>query len=189
MSQRFFSLKVGPLGPAVGAAEGTELGHGTPGATYGFMNGPSLLVDVIQPKVTHQDQLWRCRSHLEHRAPMRTPPSAAPTAGPRRPTLRLEYGAESAAPEKTTIVLDSPHHRHISHARDGAGSKVSPHRLTSLLASHGVRQTGPSATYVSMYYISRTRSWVKPTIWLPSPPIGLTIHIGAQLHGEPRGIC
>ena len=42
---------------------------------------------------------------------------------------------------------------------------------------------------LSMYYISRTRSWVKPTIWLPSPPIGLTIHTGAQLHGEPRGIC
>jgi len=41
-----------------------------------------------------------------------------------------------------------------------------------------------------MYYISRTRSWAKPTIWLPIPPIDLiTIHTGAQLHGEPRGIC
>ena len=39
----------------------------------------------------------------------------------------------------------------------------------------------PSAKLVSMYYISRTRSWVKPTIWLPSPPMGLTMHIGAQL--------
>ena len=47
----------------------------------------------------------------------------------------------------------------------------------------------PSAKLVSMYYISRTWSWVKVTIWLPSPPMGLTIHIGAQVHGEPRGIC
>ena len=50
-------------------------------------------------------------------------------------------------------------------------------------------QTGRSAIYLSMYYISRMWSWVKATIWLPSPPIGLTIHIGAQVHGEPRGIC
>ena len=28
-------LKVGPLGPAGGAAEGPELGCGAPGATYG----------------------------------------------------------------------------------------------------------------------------------------------------------
>ena len=105
--------------------------------------------------------------------------SAAPSAGPRGPTSRQQYAAGSAAPKKTTIVLDSPHDRHISHARDGAGSKVSPHRLTSLLPSHGARQTGPSAIYVSMYYISRTWSWVKATIWLPSPPMGLTIHIGA----------
>mgnify|MGYP006873591706 CR=1 FL=1 len=63
------------------------------------------------------------------------------------------------------------------------------HMLTSLLASHGVRQTGPSAIYVSIYYISRTRSWVKPTIWVKSPPISPTIHTGAQLHGEPRGVC
>ena len=116
-------------------------------------------------------------------------PSAALPAGPRGPTSRIEYGAGSAAPEKTTIVLDSPYDRHISHARDGAGSEVSPHRLTSLLPSHGVRQTGPSAVKVGVCYISRTRSWVKPTIWLPSPPMGLTIHIGAQDHGEPRGIC
>ena len=52
-----------------------------------------------------------------------------------------------------------------------------------------VRQTGPSPVKVSMYYIFRTWSWVEATIWLPSPPIGLTIHIGAQVHGEPRGIC
>ena len=48
---------------------------------------------------------------------------------------------------------------------------------------------GASATYVSMYYISRTWSWAKATIWLPSPPTGLTIHIEAQVHGEPRGAC
>ena len=97
---------------------------------------------------------------------------------------KLGYGAE-----KTTIVLNSPHDRHISRARDGAGSEVSPHRLTSLLPSHGVRQTGPSAVKVGVCYISRTRSGVKPTIWLPSPPMGLTMHIGAQLHGELRGVC
>ena len=101
--------------------------------------------------------------------------------------MRIEYGAGSAVPEKTTIVLDSPHDTHISHARDGAGSEVSPHRLTSLLPSCGVHQTGASATYVSMYYISRTWSWAKASIWLPSPPTGLTIHIEAQVHGEPRG--
>ena len=110
-------------------------------------------------------------------------------AGPRGPTSRIEYGAGSAAPEKTTIVLDSPHDRHISHPRDGAGSEVSPHRLASLLPSHGLRQTEPSAVKVGVCYISRTRSWVKPTIWLPSPSMGLTIHIGAQLHGELRGVC
>ena len=115
--------------------------------------------------------------------------SAAPPAGPRGPTAREEYGSGSPAPEKTTIALDSPHDRHINHVRDGAGSEVLSHRLTSLLPSLGVRQTGPSAVKVSMYYISRTRSWAKPTIWLPSPPIGLIIHTGAQLHGEPRGVC
>ena len=52
-----------------------------------------------------------------------------------------------------------------------------------------LRQTEPSAVKVGVCYISRTRSWVKPTIWLPSPPMGLTIHIGAQLHGELRGVC
>ena len=40
-------LKVGPLGPAGGAAEGPELGYGAPGATYGSTNGPSPLVDVV----------------------------------------------------------------------------------------------------------------------------------------------
>ena len=67
--------------------------------------------------------------------------SAAPPAGQTGPTLRQEYVAGSVAPEKTTIALDSPHDRHISHARDGDGSKVSPRRGTSLLASLGVRQT------------------------------------------------
>ena len=40
-------LKVGPLGPAGGAAEGPELGYGAPGATYGPTNGPSPLGDVV----------------------------------------------------------------------------------------------------------------------------------------------
>ena len=115
--------------------------------------------------------------------------SAAPPAGPRGPTLRHEYGAGSVAPKKTTVVLDSTYDRHISHAIDGDVSIVSPHRLTLLLPSHRVRQTGPSPVKVSMYYIFRTWSWVKATIWLPSPPIGLTIHIGAQVHGELRGVC
>ena len=100
-----------------------------------------------------------------------------------------QYAAGSAAPEKTTTVLDSHYDRLISHARDGAGSEASLHGSTSLVASHRVRQTGPSAIYGSMYYISRTRSWVKPTIWLPSPPMGLTINTGAQLQGEPRTAC
>ena len=52
----YSSLEVGPLGPAGGAAEGPELGCGAPGATYGFMNGPSPLGDVLDlAKVTHQD--------------------------------------------------------------------------------------------------------------------------------------
>ena len=123
----------------------------------------------------------------------RITPRFGPLGGPASRPRRANFGASVLHPKcdskDITLVLDSPHDRHISHARDGAGSKASPHRLTSLLASHGVRQTGPSAICVSMYYISRTRSWVKPTIWVPSPPIGLTIHIGAQLHGEPRGIC
>ena len=52
--------------------------------------------------------------------------------------MRLEYGAGSAAPEEITTVLDSTHNRHMSHARDGAGSGVSSDRLTSLLASIGL---------------------------------------------------
>ena len=36
-----------PLGPAGGAAEGSELGYGAPSATYGFMIGPSLLGDAV----------------------------------------------------------------------------------------------------------------------------------------------
>ena len=72
--------------------------------------------------------------------------------GPRGPTLRQQCAAGSAAPEKTTTVLDSPHDRHISHARDGAGSKVSPRRLTSLSPSRGVRQTGPSG-HMSKYVL------------------------------------
>ena len=58
-----------------------------------------------------------------------------------------------------------------------------------VLPFHLVRQTGPSPVKVSMCYMSRTWSWVEATIWLPSPPIGLTIHIGAQVHGElnPKG--
>ena len=51
--------------------------------------------------------------------------------------MRLEYAAGSAAIEKSTIVLDSSYDIHISHARDGDGSKVSPHRLTSLFTSRG----------------------------------------------------
>ena len=43
----YLCLKVGPLGPAGGAAEGPELGYGAPGATYGSTNGPSPLVDVV----------------------------------------------------------------------------------------------------------------------------------------------
>ena len=35
-------LKVGPLGPADGAAEGAELGCGAPGATQGSTSGPNL---------------------------------------------------------------------------------------------------------------------------------------------------
>ena len=46
-------LKVGPLGPADGGAEGSELGCGAPGAVYGFKNDPKPLGDVIWPKVTH----------------------------------------------------------------------------------------------------------------------------------------
>ena len=51
------------------------------------------------------------------------------------------YTAGSAAPEKNTTVLDSPYDRHVSHARDGAGSEASPHGSTSLLVS----STVPSA--------------------------------------------
>ena len=36
-------LKVGPLGPAGGAAEGPELGYGAPGATYGSTAGLDVL--------------------------------------------------------------------------------------------------------------------------------------------------
>ena len=39
-------LKVGPLGPAGGAAEGAELGCGAPGATYGSTAGLDVLDHV-----------------------------------------------------------------------------------------------------------------------------------------------
>ena len=38
-------LKVGPLGPAGGAAEGPELGCGAPGATYDSIAGVGVLVN------------------------------------------------------------------------------------------------------------------------------------------------
>ena len=141
------------------------------------------------PAGSLDDVAQHANAHARCTTPQYSALSAAPSAGPRGPTLRQQCAAGRSAPEQPTMVLDSPYDRHISHARDGAGSKVSPRRLTSLLPSRGVRQTGPSAILVSMYYISRTWSWVKPTIWLPSPPMGLIIHIGAQVHGEPRGIC
>ena len=62
-------------------------------------------------------------------------------------------------------------------------------RFWPLLGCARHAQTGPSAVKVGVCYISRTRSWVKPTIWLPSPPMGLTINTGAQLQGEPRTAC
>ena len=39
-------LKVGPLGPAGGAAERADLGCGAPGATWGSTAGRDLLVHV-----------------------------------------------------------------------------------------------------------------------------------------------
>ena len=45
-------LKVGPLGPADGAAEGAELGCGAPGTTQGFTAGLDVLDHVNY-------QLWR----------------------------------------------------------------------------------------------------------------------------------
>ena len=116
-------------------------------------------------------------------------PLGGPASRPKRANFKATVRGRKCGSRKDHYSPGQPHDRHISHAKDGAGSEASPHGRTSLLASHGVRQTGPSAIYVSMHYISRTRSWVKPTIWLPSPPMGLTIHTGAQLHGEPRGIC
>ena len=99
-----------------------------------------MLVDATQHHTTGSDRSWSPRSRLVHHTPIR--PSWRPRpAGPRGPTLRLEYAAGSAAIEKSTIVLDSSHDIHISHARVGDGSKLSPHRRTSLLASLGVRQT------------------------------------------------
>ena len=37
-------LEVGPLGPAGGAAEGSELGYGAPGATYDSTAGLNVLL-------------------------------------------------------------------------------------------------------------------------------------------------
>ena len=37
-------LEVGPLGPAGGAAEGSELGYGAPGATYTATAGLNVLL-------------------------------------------------------------------------------------------------------------------------------------------------
>ena len=40
-------LKVGPLGPADGAAEGAELGCGAPGATQGWSNIEACLKSLL----------------------------------------------------------------------------------------------------------------------------------------------
>ena len=115
-------------------------------AVYASTAGVDVLVDVTQHPRSGWDRLQRPRSLPVHHTPI--PPSRWPrqkAREPRGPTLRQQYAAGSAAPEKITIVLVSPHDRHISHARDGAGSEASPHGRTSLLPSHGVRQTGPSA--------------------------------------------
>ena len=73
----YSSLEVGPLGPAGG--QGSEWGCGVLGASYGFMNCPSLLEDVVSTKATHKDQQWRFRSRLVHH----TPPFG-PLGGPRQ---------------------------------------------------------------------------------------------------------
>ena len=41
-------LEVGPLGPAGGAAEGSELGYGAPGATYTATAGLNVLLYARQ---------------------------------------------------------------------------------------------------------------------------------------------
>ena len=53
--------------------------------------------------------------------------------------------------KRSPLVLDIPHDRHISHARAGAGSKVSPHRLTSLVPSQRVK---------SRYFYTRNNYFV-----------------------------
>ena len=72
-------------------------------------------------------------------------PLGGPVSRPERANFEATVRGRKCGSRKDPTVLDSPHDRHISHARDGAGSKVSPRRLTSLLPSRGVRQTGPSA--------------------------------------------
>merc|ERR1711951_341788 len=59
-------------------------------------------------------------------------------------------------------------------------------RFYPLLGCARQTQTGPSAVKVGTDYISRTWSWVKPTIWLPSPPMGLAIHAAAGLTARSR---
>ena len=161
------------------------MGRGAQGAVYASTAGLDVLVHVTQHQITGWDRSWSPRSRPVHQIRIRPSQWPREHPGPRGPTSRQQYAAGSAAPETTTILLDRLYDRNISNVRDGTGSEASPHGRTSLLASHGA--VGHICKY--MYYLSRTPSWVKPTIWLPSPPIGLIIHKGFQLHGEPRGIC
>ena len=44
---RTVASKLALSGLLAGPPRGSEVGYGAPGATYGFMNGPSLLRDVV----------------------------------------------------------------------------------------------------------------------------------------------
>ena len=122
-----------------------------------------------------------------HHTPIRPSWRLRP-AGPRGPTLRLEYtAAGSAAIDNSTIVIKAvmigtPAMQQMEMV--ARSHHVGGPRFWPLLGCARHAQTGPSAVKVCVCYISRTRSWVKPTIWLPSPPIVLTTHAGAQLQNK-----
>ena len=67
-------LKVGPLGPADGAAERAELGCGAPGATYSSKNGPSPLKDIVWTVtiVSHRPRFSRQTFELDSGDPSET---------------------------------------------------------------------------------------------------------------------
>ena len=122
---------------------------------------------------------YSVRVPVRTRPPSRTDPCAAPRT---RSRSSMANGHIPLVPMSRTEIGNR-------RSSDAARARLSLCHLVAMLnrcfglswgAPDRRRQGRRRCKSVGVCYISRTRSWVKPTIWRPSPPMGLTIHTGAQ---------